>query len=254
MTVFQRVVKYCAMAFAVYLIVLIFGGIIAGVGGFSFLTDRYNESIETGDRKIYSVRQDIGEIKIDIGAVDCEIVTGEVFSVESNSLKIKVKDDGGRLVITDSTKNPKAPVKLKLTVPADVHIKNIDITAGAGDIYAEKLICSSLNLECGAGDVEIGEAVATIKANIEGGVGEITISSGTMNDLDMEMGVGSLKLTNRLKGECDLEFGVGDADITLIGAPEDYCINDDFGRNEGRTTVNIDKGIGVVDVDFAQAG
>ncbi len=252
MTVFQRVVKYCAMAFAVYLIVMIFGGIIAGVGGLSFLSGRSEEG--SGEPKVYSVRQDIGEIKIDIGAVDCEIVTADIFSVESNSSNIKVSDADGRLVITDSTKNPKTPVKLKLTVPADVHIKNIDITAGAGDIYAEKLICSSLNLECGAGDVEIGEAVATIKADIEGGVGEITIGSGSLNDLDIEMGVGSLTLTSRLRGDCDLELGVGDADITLIGASEDYCINDDFGRNEGRTTVNIDKGIGVVKVDYVEAG
>ena len=254
MTVFQRVVKYCAMAFAVYLVVLIFGGILAAVGGLSFLSDRFGGKEEPGEAKSYTVSQEIGEIDIDLGVVDCDIVTGEGFSVESNSSKLEVNDSNGRLVITDSTRNPKSPVKVKISVPANADIRRIDITAGAGDIYAERLVCSSLSLECDAGDVEIAEAVATVKADIEGGVGEITVGSGTLNDLDLEMGVGSLKLTNRLRGECDLEFGVGDADITLIGTAEDYSINYDSDGDSSRTSVNIDKGIGTVKIEYAQAG
>ncbi len=254
MTVFQRVVKYCAIAFAVYLVIMIFGGILAGVGGLSFLTDRFGGGDEAGEPKTYTLSQDIGEIEIEIGAVDCDILTGESFSVESNSPKLEVKDVNGRLVITDSTRNPKTPVKLKLYIPEDAHIRKIDISTGAGDIYAESLVCSALYLECGAGNVEIGEAVATVKADIEGGVGEIAIGGGMLNDLDLEMGVGSLKLTNRLKGDCDLEFGVGDADITLIGTAEDYMIN--YGSDDAgvKTSVNIDKGIGTVKIDYAQAG
>ncbi len=254
MSIFQRVVKYCAMAFAVYLVILIVGGILAGVGGLSFLTDRFGGSDEVYEGKIYDVSQDIGEIEIEIGATDCEILTGESFTVESNSPKLKVNDINGRLVITDSTRNPKTPVTLKVYIPEDANIRKIDISTGAGDIYAESLVCSSLNLECGAGDVEIGEAVATVKADIEGGVGEITIGGGTLNDLDLEMGVGSLKLTGRLKGDCDLEFGVGDADITLIGTAEDYMIN--YGADDAglKTAVNIEKGIGTVNIDYAQAG
>ncbi len=254
MSIFQRVVKYCAMAFAVYLVILIFGGILAGVGGLSFLTDRFGGGDEVYEGKIYDVSQDIGEIEIEIGAVDCEILTGESFAVESNSPKLKVKDENGRLVISDSAAFLKAPVRLKVYIPEDAHIRKIDISTGAGDIYAESLVCSSLNLECGAGDVEIAEAVATVKADIEGGVGEITIGGGTLNDLDLEMGVGNLDLTSRLKGECDLEFGVGDADITLVGTVEDYCIN--YGSDEAglKTVVNVEKGIGTVNIDYAQAG
>ncbi len=254
MSVFQRVVKYCAMAFAVYLVILIFGGILAGVGSLSFLSDRFGGSDEVYEGKIYDVSQDIGEIEIEISAADCEIVTGDSFAVESNSPKLKVKDENGRLVITDFTKNLKTPVRLKVYIPADAHIRKIDISTGAGDIYAESLVCSSLSLECGAGDVEISEAVATVKADIEGGVGEITIGGGTMNDLDLEMGVGSLILTNRLRGDCDLEFGVGDADITLVGTAEDYSINYDSDGDSSRTSVNIDKGIGTVKIEYAQAG
>lgn len=254
MSIFQRVVKYCAMAFAVYLVVLIVGGILTGIGSLSFLTDRFGDSDELYEGKIYDVSQDIGEIEIEIGAVDCEILTGDRFSVESNSSKLEVNDRNGRLVITDSTRNPKAPVKIKLCIPKELHIRSIDISAGAGDIYAESLVCSSLSLECGAGDVQIDNAVATVKADIEGGVGEITVGGGAMNDLDLEMGVGNLDLISRLKGKCDLEFGVGDADITLIGTAEDYMIN--YGTDDAglKTAVNIDKGIGTVKIDYAQAG
>ena len=253
MTIFQRVVKYCAIAFAVYLVVMIFGGILVGVGGLSFLTDRFGDSEEADEGKIYTVSQDIGEIEIELGAADCEILTGDSFAVESSSSKIEVKDFNGRLVIADSAISINGAVRLKIYIPAEAHLRRIDVSAGAGDIYAERLVCSSLSLECGAGDVEIAEAVATVKADIEGGVGKITVGAGSMNDLDLDMGIGSLDLTSRLKGECDLDFGIGDADITLIGTAEDYALN--YGTADGlKTVVNIEKGIGSVDIDYAQAG
>lgn len=253
MTVFQRVVKYCAMAFAVYLAVMIVGGIVMGIGGLSFLTDRFDKSDEAYEGKIYSVGQDIGEIEIELGEVDCEILTGESFSVESDSPRLEVKEKNGRLIITEASLNVNGAARLKVYIPSDAVIRRIDISAGAGDIYAESLVCSSLGLECGAGDVEIVEAVATVKAEIDGGVGKITVGGGSLNDLELDMGVGTLDLTSRLKGDCDLEMGIGDADITLIGTAEDYALN--YGTADGlKTRVNIEKGIGTVKVDYAEAG
>lgn len=253
MTVFQRVVKYCAMAFAVYLVVMIVGGILVGVGGLSFLTDRLGDGYTADTGKTYSVSQDIGEIEIELGSVGCEILTGESFAVESNSSALEVKDINGRLVISDSAISLNGAVRLKIYIPADAHIRRIDISAGTGDIYAERLVCSSLNIECGAGDVEIAEAVATVKAGIDGGVGKITVGGGTLNDLDLDMGIGSLDLTSRLQGVCELDFGIGNADITLIGTAEDYALN--YGSADGlKTVVNIEKGIGSVNVDYVDAG
>ncbi len=253
MTVFQRVVKYCAMAFAIYLVVMIVGGILVGAGGLSFLNDRFGDRDAPDEGKIYSIGRDIGEIEIELGAADCEILTGDSFAVESNSSALEVKEGNGRLEITDSAISLNGAVRLKLYIPSDVQIRKIDISTGAGDIYAERLVCSSLNLECGAGDVEIAEAVATVKADIDGGVGKITVGGGSLNDLDLDMGIGSLEMTNRLKGVCDLDFGIGDADITLIGTAEDYALN--YGAVDGlKTRVNIDKGIGTVNIDYAEAG
>ena len=56
MTVFQRVVKYCAIAFAVYLVIMIIGGILAGIGGLSFLSDRFGGGDETGEQKIFTLK------------------------------------------------------------------------------------------------------------------------------------------------------------------------------------------------------
>lgn len=253
MTVFQRIVKYCAVGFAVYLVIVIVGGLLAGVGGLSFLSDRFGDREASDAGKIYEVGQDIGEIEIELAAADCEILTGDRFSVESSSSALKVKSFNGRLEITDSVGSINDGVRLKLYIPSDAQLKRIDISAGAGDIYAERLACSSLSIECGAGDVEIAEAVATVKAEIDGGVGEITVSAGSMNDLELDMGIGSLRLTNRLRGVCDLDFGIGDADITLVGTAEDYALNYDAGDGL-KTRVNIDKGIGTVNIVYAEAG
>lgn len=252
MTTFQKIIKFLAVAFGIYLIAIIFGGILMGVGGLSFLTDRFGDRDEAGEQKAYTLSQDIDEIELEIGAVDCEIVKGESFALESNSSRLEIRDKGGRLTVTDNTNNPAAPVKLKLYIPERANIKRIDISQGAGDIRAESLVCSSLYLECGAGDVEIGEAVATVGAEIEGGVGKIEIGSGIINDLELDMGIGSLELTSRLKGECDIDLGIGDADITLIGEPSEYVVTyDDDDRVKGLTVVNIGKGIGSVKIDYA---
>lgn len=254
MTLFQKIVKYCAMAFAFYLVILIVGGLLAGLGGLSFLSDRFGDIAESDETKIYPLAQDISGIEIETGAADCEIVTGEKFQIESNSSRLDINDKNGRLVITDGTRRSVVPVKIKLYIPSDARINGIELTAGAGKIYAESLVCSSLSLECGAGDVEIAEAVAAVKTEIEGGVGKITIGSGTLTNLDLDMGVGSLDLTGRLLGECDLELGIGDADITLVGSAEDYSINYDSYGDSGKTAVNIEKGIGTVNIDYTQAG
>ena len=88
-----------------------------------------------------------------------------------------------------------------------------------------------MSLEFGAGAVEIQNLTATEEAEIEGGVGEINLLSGSLKNLDFDMGVGKLNVTAVLQGKSQLNCGVGEANVTLLGNQEDY-------------TVNVEKGIG----------
>ena len=96
MTTLQKVIKYLAIAFAIFLIVSIIGGILSAVGllGGLFSTDAVLEDVKT-----YPVTGRIRNLDIEINAADLYIKEGESFSVESNLKHLKVVEKGGLLTI-----------------------------------------------------------------------------------------------------------------------------------------------------------
>ena len=81
MTTLQKVIKYLAMAFAVFLAVSIIGGILGAVGLFGGLFD---SDAVTEDVKTYAVSSDVSRLEVEINAADFTIKQGERFYVESN--------------------------------------------------------------------------------------------------------------------------------------------------------------------------
>ena len=81
MTSAQRIIKYCALAFAVFLSVSIIGGIISM---FVCLTGIFGGDDATGEMQSYTVNENIENLDIDISAATLEIKNGKDFSVESN--------------------------------------------------------------------------------------------------------------------------------------------------------------------------
>ena len=67
MTTLQKVIKYLAIAFAIFLTVSIIGGILSAVGLFGglFSSDAVFEEVKT-----YSVAADIHNLDIEINAAD----------------------------------------------------------------------------------------------------------------------------------------------------------------------------------------
>ena len=83
MNTMQRVIKYLAMAFAVFLSVSIIGGIIAGLTGVSYiLSGRDNEA--DGDMQVYPIEGEISSLSISLSGAELKIQTADKFSVESN--------------------------------------------------------------------------------------------------------------------------------------------------------------------------
>ena len=76
MTTLQKVIKYLAIAFAIFLTVSIIGGILSAVGLFGglFSSDSVLEEVKT-----YSVAKDIHNLDIEINAADLYIKEGDAF-------------------------------------------------------------------------------------------------------------------------------------------------------------------------------
>ena len=96
----------------------------------------------------------------------------------------------------------------------------------------------------------------------------MSIKESNINDLDLDMGVGEVNLTSNLTGQNQINAGVGKLNINLQGEKESYKIQADKGigsikidGNEisngetlgnGENYIEIDGGIGNIDINFAK--
>jgi len=269
MTTTQKVIKYLAIAFAVFLAVTIIGGILGAVGiiGIFFSGDKVTEDVQS-----YSVEGEIRSLVIEVHAADLYIEEGSAFSVESNLKNLKVNERNGRLTVKDTTKNKLfssnsyEDAVLTICVPAGAVFENVNLIAGAGRVTVDALSAGTIGFELGAGEVSIDTLVAAKSADIEGGAGKITVADGSLHDLDLEMGLGQLNLTAALTGDCDLVSGIGEMNLTLLGSKEDYRLEfekgigsisvdgedaAEYGKGgNGPNKVEIHGGIGAIRVDF----
>lgn len=268
MTTLQKVIKYLAMAFAVFLTVSIIGGALSMLGLFGGF---FGGEAVTEDMKTYAVSSDIQSLEVKLNAADFTVKQGKHFSVESNLKYLTVADKNGVLTIKETKKfgSTYSGAVLTLYIPADTAFEKANITTGAGRMTAEHLSAGTLDLELGAGEVKIDTLIATTAIDIEGGAGKITISGGALHNLDLEMGVGQLNLTTALTGESDFDLGVGESNITVIGSKDDYklgiekgignitvdgaSVSNIKGQGSGNNRIEISGGIGAINLQFKES-
>lgn len=269
MTALQKVIKYLATAFAIFLSISIIGGILMGLTVVSYFLS--GKGIEpAGNMQTYSVEGEISSLSVDLSGAQLKIKTGDTFSVESNHEYISVNIDHGELSIRETKKLfaflPKG-VTVIISIPENFVFENASIDTGAGKVEIDNLSADVLKLSLGAGKAEIHNLTANVRAKIDGGAGELTVDGGKLCNLDLDMGVGKLILKSRVEGDSGFDCGIGETRITLLGSREDYKIkidkgigdaklagetmNDDSVYGTGSHYVKIDSGIGAVSVDFS---
>ena len=69
MTTFQKIIKYLALAFAIFLIVTIIGGIITGLTGISFLTSSEDAEI-VGEMQNLPIDGEISSLSVDLSGAE----------------------------------------------------------------------------------------------------------------------------------------------------------------------------------------
>ena len=102
MTSLQRIIKYCAVAFAIFLIVTIIGGICGAIGMLSgFFGGWVSGENAAGEMRTYAVSGSVENLDLEIGAAALDIVTGDRFSLESNHKYLSVKEENHTLKISE---------------------------------------------------------------------------------------------------------------------------------------------------------
>lgn len=266
----QKAIKYLAMAFAIFLSVSIIGGIITGLAGVSYILSGKSNEV-AGKMQEYSISEEISSLSLNLSGTNLKIKTADKFSVESNHSYISVSAKNGRLCINETKKllgfYPKG-VTVILNIPEGFVFDDAAIDTGAGRVEIDSLSADILKLSLGAGKAEIGNLTANFRADIDGGAGELNIYGGTLCNLKLDMGVGALTLKSRIEGQSCLNYGIGETKLTLLGSREDYQIEIDKGIGEakiegksmrddsvygaGKNRIEIDGGIGTINIDFAE--
>ena len=274
MTTAQKIIKYLATAFAIFLIITIISGILTG--GYALLNGigliNSNKDIIIEDLKTISSNvTEVSTLKIDLAYTNLYIKTGEKFEVQTNNAKITFENNNGSVKIKEengdwlNSKNIES--NLIVYIPENMlEIDEINIDAGAGKINIEKLNTKGLELELGAGEVYIENLAVSVKTKIDGGVGKTELKQCELNNLKAELGMGEFKFSGKLTGNSEIDSGIGATNIDLIGEKENYTINASKGlgnitldgqkieadRNygTGENYLYIDGGIGEIKIDF----
>lgn len=271
MSVFQKVIKRLALAFALFLVVSIFAGIFSafcGVAGI-FGDDSDEKISEMSAAKLN--QEDAKVLIIDIHAAELEMKEGEKLAAETNNSDITITQKDGKLQIKEKGNNwfkNSSHSKVVVYIPKNMEFDKVDIDTGAGEITIDSLITDVLDMDLGAGEVNIDYIEAREVADIDGGTGETTIKSGKLSNLSFDLGVGEAELTSELRGDCDMDLGVGSLALTILGEKDDYTIevnkgigeysidgekihdNDKIG--EGNNHLQIDGGIGDAKINFKE--
>jgi len=226
------------------------------------------KQVKLGAPTDYPVGGDVRSLRMLIGGADIVIEQGDSFRVESNLKQLTVSEQNGVLTIREDKKGgvTYTDAMMTLCIPEGTVFESVHITTGAGRLAAETLRAGRLDLELGAGAVEIGYLETTAETDIEGGAGAVIIGDGSLRNLDLEMGVGELNLTAALLGENDLTLGVGESNLTLLGGEDNYSIEIEKGlgsimvdgrevsqynsRGNGQGYVEIEGGVGSVNLHF----
>ncbi len=225
MTTFQKVIKYCAMGFAILLTVGIISTILnvgLGIVG-AFSNADKNETYNTVDDFTNKI-ESINSIVVDISAGAVEFTEGTKFTVEATEVggysctldgdTIKVDASASGFFNNFSSGN----TKIKITLPKEMELDYTKVDLGAGKVDVSYLVSKEVRLDIG--------------------VGEICGDNIDIKDANIDLGIGSVKLSGLISGNSIMDNGIGDIKVNLYNASNDYYIKDSAGIGDSKITGN----------------
>lgn len=243
MTTTQKIIKYLAIAFALFLVISIFS-IIFGLSReiiSSINSDKKDSELLEEYTTISNNVNNIESFKIDISNDDIEIKEGEKFEVKTNDPDVKFYHENSKVKIkTDKTFSWHLSNSSRGTIiiylPNEFNISELDLNLGAGKIDIDKIFVETLLMDLGAGTMTAKEINVYEKAAINGGAGNINIYSGTINNLNLKLGAGNASIQSDLTGSNTLTTGVGKLNLGLSRSKDNYKF--DISKGLGNIILN----------------
>lgn len=243
MTTTQKIIKYLAIAFALFLVISIFS-IIFGLSReiiSSINSDKKDSKLLEEYTTISNNVNNIESFKIDISNDNIEIKEGEKFEVKTNDPDVKFYHENSKVKIkTDKTFSWHLSNSSRGTIiiylPNEFNITELELNLGAGKIDIDKIFVETLLMDLGAGTMTAKEINVYEKATINGGAGNINIYSGTINNLNLKLDAGNASIQSDLTGSNTLTTGVGKLNLGLSRSKDNYKF--DISKGLGNIILN----------------
>lgn len=269
---FQKVIKYVAIAFGLYLAISIIGAIVTGV--LAITTGIYGISIISNQTQIERV--DSEKVIEQFSKMDLEIIASNIeIKAEGNEYKIEtyqvpkttqINNDNGKLVIKDTKKIAIAQEsKITIYVPEGIVLEELELEMGAGIVEMQNINSNKIDFSFGAGSVNIKKLTST-NAEIECGAGQVVIEEANLTNTKLDTGIGKLEYLGYMKGNSKISCGIGEVNLNLVGGNEIYTIDAEKGigdikingnkiANEkitgnGENRISINGGIGSINIEI----
>ena len=260
MNTLQKIIRIFAILLAI--------AIIAGMCNFiyelvvSFTPINTKVVVKEYDKEF----NNIDSLEVNVSAAQLTMTSGDKVSVHAENLpsKIKVKQEGKRLVVKQSSSNFNLNHgEIEITVPKE--LISVLIKGGAGSMDISGLTVKDFDLEIGAGKTILTNMELS-EANIEGGAGSLEITESKITNLDMETGAGRVLFNGYLYGNNKIDCGIGRVDITLRGDEDSYSVRakkgigslaiagEEYGREvnygKGKNKLRVEGGVGEISIRF----
>lgn len=249
------------------LIIIAIGAVLIIVGLSKGAAKDYNNKLELNEFEANITASSIVNLDIDVSIADVNIIcTNDVtdFYIEAENITkdlIEYTTSNNTLKLIYNTKKwyetifipgyKKADGTINIYVPADISLKDVEITAKYGELNVSYLTADRVFIDCAEGDNHIknltcnhaeinnkganlnGVNINAIEADLNLNSDTAVFSNFTTESLILKND-GDLKLSGMITGDSALQSDGGDAELTLYGDKSDYS----FKVIDGDVTVN----------------
>lgn len=260
MTQFEKAIKTIAIVIAVFVMVVIIGGIVTAVLAVTaiFSSDKAHQMFATEAHQAVESAvelKDIDERFVAFEVKDLEVNNsiGNVTIIETDTADIHVTGKnlneassielhGDKLYIESAAVNVELfgvklgekvneeDIGITIEIPKDFKFESVYLMNSVGEMKVSDITAESMRIENNMGSMT-AERILASETRIESGVGNVNVSfSGTMNDYDMR-----------------LEPGIGSIVVDGVKQSEMNHTN-----REAENSIRVEGGAGKVTIDFEE--
>lgn len=260
----NKVIKYIAIIFAIFLSVTIIGACLkVAVGIVQEISDSTegkkldaNNSViyqdEDGGIVIFGLKfggsenlvsftktfenEEINSVSIDASNARVEIAVGDEFKVDAENVSDTyiVEVVNGVLTVRKESKLQlfvfflNSESKITVTVPREFVAERFNVDSGSGNIYVDGITARRTEFDSGSGKVEVvNSSLGTLR--VDSGSGAVAFKNVEAANMVAETGSGRISYQGILTGNSVIDSGSGSVSFVLAAKEEDYNITADMG-------------------------